>query len=459
LSTTSLEQRIVRAALDREGMLRSADPPLLALQMLAGGGLDMPLLVPQIAALVRLAGRLRVLVSRPVVAGGDHRDIDMWVHARPHEDGVDLSITDWRERAAIAKSAETVSPETAALAEGGWTWRVDTQMRFVDVQSADQGEAPLPAAGSALAAWFQLLPDANGDIPFLRALALQRPFAGQRTLLMAPSQASYRLDAVPMFDMAGGLIGYRGVAVPEMSEDGLPVSREDQASVPAGMSSLFGRRLDRALKQPLGRIIANADTISGQLEGPLRPDYASYAADIAAAGRHLLELVDDLADLQAVERADFTTIVEDVDLADVARRAAGLLGMRARERQIEIMPPDPSETVLVRAEFRRVLQILVNLIGNAVRYSPDGSHIRVQVDLGENVGRAVVADEGRGIAAEDQERIFEKFERLGRDEAGGSGLGLYISRRLARAMKGDIAVESAPGQGADFMLSLPAADA
>src|SRR3546814_16760303 len=91
---------------------------------------------------------------------------------------------------------------------------------------------------------------------------------------------------------------------------------------------MFGQRLDRALRQPLGRIIANADTISGQLQGQLRRDYANYASDIAAAGRHLMELVDDLADLQAIERPDFNPVMEDLDLADIARRAAGLLADR-----------------------------------------------------------------------------------------------------------------------------------
>src|SRR3546814_9570821 len=76
---------------------------------------------------------------------------------------------------------------------------------------------------------------------------------------------------------------------------------------------MFGQRLDRALRQPLGRIIANADTISGQLQGPLRRDYANYASDIAAAGRHLMELVDDLADLQDIERPDFNPVMEEIE--------------------------------------------------------------------------------------------------------------------------------------------------
>ena len=109
-------------------------------------------------------------------------------------------------------------------------------------------------------------------------------------------------------------------------------------------------------------------------------------------------------------------------------------------------------------EFRRVLQILVNLVGNAVRYSPEGSEVRIVTECDHGHARIMVIDQGQGVAVADRERIFEKFERLGRDDSGGSGLGLYISRRLARAMGGDIRIGGAPGEGARFILTLPADD-
>ena len=105
----------------------------------------------------------------------------------------------------------------------------------------------------------------------------------------------------------------------------------------------------------------------------------------------------------------------------------------------------------------RSLQIMVNLIANAVRYSPKGSSIWLRTEQEGDLAALIVADQGKGISLEDQARIFEKFERVDRTEPGGSGLGLYISRRLARAMGGDITVDSAPGQGARFVLTLPLA--
>ena len=139
-----------------------------------------------------------------------------------------------------------------------------------------------------------------------------------------------------------------------------------------------------------------------------------------------------------------------------ARRAAGLLSVRATNADVTIARPPAELRVAALGDFRRVLQVLVNLIGNAVRYSPRGAQVIVTVTRTERHAVVVVADKGKGVAPEDQVRIFEKFERVDPSEAGGNGLGLYIARRLARAMQGDLTIESAPGQGARFILTLPA---
>ena len=272
-----------------------------------------------------------------------------------------------------------------------------------------------------------------------------------------------------MYDRSGAYMGYRGratrlladmVARPaapvRQPESQRPVENAADARGTELFGPALGKRLDQALRQPIGRIIANAGTIGERLGGPLRQDYANYAADIAAAGRHLLGLVDDLADLQAIERSDFRPLIEEVDLADVARRAAGLLTIRAEARLVRIQTPAMDEQVIAKAEYRRVLQILVNLIGNAVRHSPPESTIWVRVDEEQGRAKVVVADQGGGIDPENHARVFDRFERLGNMDGEGSGLGLYISRTLARAMQGDLMIDSALGRGARFTLDLPA---
>jgi signal transduction histidine kinase len=220
--------------------------------------------------------------------------------------------------------------------------------------------------------------------------------------------------------------------------------------------SAFAERLGQALRAPLAYIVENAERLRAQPEGPLRRDYTGYASDIAAAGRHLLSLIDDLVDLQAIEGSEFTPEAEPVDLADLARRAAGLLAVRAADGGVRIDGPGVDESVPATGDFTRALQVLMNLIANAIRYSPEGGQVWIRLEREGDLAAVIVADQGKGIAEADQARIFEKFERVDPNEPGGTGLGLYIARRLARAMGGDIAVDSAPGQGARFTFTLPA---
>jgi signal transduction histidine kinase len=450
----------VHAELDAQGRILMADAPLLALQADAGGDPRGPIGIPVLAELVRLVMRLRIPISRAIeVAHGD-ANISMWVQIRPEGEGISLSIVDWQTR-----SPRSIPPEVASLrsalagrAAKGWSWQIDSHLRFchADHDAQGLGHEP-PRVGETLTAYFQLDVHGGTAMPLLEALALRAPFQGQAASLRADPSIHYTLSGEPLFDTAGSLMGYggRAVLVGEEAEAGA-VPPEDGGE--AQLLNLFGpdlgRRLDQALRLPLGRIIANASTISSQLEGPLRQDYVDYASDIAAAGRHLLGLVDDLADLQAIERPGFTTAREEVDLADLARRAAGLLNVRASARRIRIQTPPLGERAPACAEYRRVLQILVNLIANAVRHAPEESTIWIRVDEQDGRARVVVADQGGGIDGDDHERIFDRFERLGLTGEG-SGLGLYISRRLARAMDGDVIVDSALGQGARFLLDLP----
>jgi signal transduction histidine kinase len=103
-----------------------------------------------------------------------------------------------------------------------------------------------------------------------------------------------------------------------------------------------------------------------------------------------------------------------------------------------------------------VIQILVNLIVNAIRYSPENGTVRLSFAKTPGTASVTIADEGPGIGAGDEQRIFERFERAHGKE-GGTGLGLAISRRLARSMGGDVTLDSAPGDGARFTLTLPSA--
>ncbi|WP_380787403.1 ATP-binding protein [Sphingomonas sp. R86521] len=448
----SAENPVAHAVVGMDGVLHSADPALIALNQRAGGDLGRALAVPQLATITRLARRLGIIVSRGVVVADDDADIDLWVRAQPEGDTIRLAVSGWRE----VQPWQPIGPASDARAtflasDADWRWDTDASLclTFVSLEAGPRyGFDAIALLGQPLTQMFALEAGDDGALPMLDALARRRAMTGQPARLRG-SGRPVMLSAEVRHDRTGAFAGFVGAA--RMVE-----AEVTPAPVEAPLSTTFTSGLDRALRAPLARIVANADSINAQADGPVQPDYADYAADIASAGRHLLELVNDLVDLQAVERPDFTLAVERIDLADVTRRAAGLLSVRAGNAGVTIARPALGELSWALGDFRRVLQILVNLIGNAVRYSPPGSQVTAVVERGARDVSVVVTDQGKGIAPEDQVRIFEKFERVDPSEAGGNGLGLYIARRLARAMQGDLTVESAPGQGARFVLTLPA---
>ncbi|HEY0113835.1 MAG TPA: HAMP domain-containing sensor histidine kinase [Allosphingosinicella sp.] len=446
----------VRGRLDEHGRLIEADPRLSALHRSAGGEEGGPLAIPQIAALARLARRLGITISRAAIAAEGEGDLDLWVKAEPAEGGVALALSGWSRRAARepAPASEAERQADFLRASADWMWETDSGLRLTTVSpaaAAAAGTTPAQLVGSQLTRLFSLIENEEGNLPLLTALAEHHRFDGQLAELRGGRGGRYRLSGIPLIDGAGRFGGFRGSAEAVQTASA-PVPGEPRASGDAGA---FGERLDKALRTPLAQIIASAETIGAKAEGPIRTEYAGYAGDIASAGRHLLALVDDLVDLQAIERPDFTPDLEELDLADVARRAAGLLAVRAAERQVRIDGPAFAERLPAKGEFKRALQIVMNLLTNAVRYTPPGGQVWIRTEREGDLVALVIADQGKGISEEDQARIFEKFERVDPSEPGGTGLGLYIARRLARAMGGDIAVDSAPGQGARFTFTLP----
>jgi signal transduction histidine kinase len=434
---------VVHGMIDGQGRLIAGDPRLQSLQRAAGGEAGGPVAVPPLASVARLARTLGIPVSRGIVVGEGQADLDLWVRAQPEGDAVRIAITGWQLRDPPPVSGLEREIGFARLEQDG-EWACDSHLKFTMIDAA-LGDllGTSRGQGEAFTRLFRLIEDDAGDIPLIEALASRAAFAGQCVELRTATGADGQF--------AGYVGGFRWDA------EYRPVQPKRGAGVAATDQDAFAARLDNALRQPLNRIIRNADAIGSRSEGALRQDYAAYAGDISAASRHLLGLVDDLGDLQAVEQIGFTTEAEAIDLCDIARRGSNLLSVRAADRQVRLDPPAAGETLMAVGDFRRTLQILVNLISNAVRYSPPGSSIWVRLEEEDDLAAVIVADQGAGIAMGDQARIFEKFERVDPSEPGGSGLGLYISRRLARAMGGDITVDSAPGQGARFALTLPRA--
>ena len=301
-------ERIIRGRVDAGGALVSADPSLLRLQQRAGAGLGRPLALPQLARLVALAQRLQRDISRPLYAADDHSDIHALVRIAPDAGGATIEISDWRTRPVVMPQTPPVAE--VAIAPHGWAWECDQHLRVVALRAGAEAPA-IPAGweGRSLSELFELQPDADGRFAVLRALARQASFEGQRVRVeIGRAPLTMTVAGEALFDATGGFTGFQGMATPDPeTPDATPVP----GTIDPAFGSLplsdpqFGRRIDGALRGPLSRIIATAETIHGQFDGPIRADYARYAGDIAHAGRHLLGLVDDLADLQNIERPGF----------------------------------------------------------------------------------------------------------------------------------------------------------
>ena len=437
---------------DREGRLIEADPPLVALQVAAGSALGRPLALPQLAALARSALSLVVPLSRGVLAADDSHDLDLWVRAEPDEDGVTLKIERWSRRAPAPPRLALVSSNGEPDEDAGLPppepeplhWVADAELHFTSISpalAALLGSSEKRAVGQPLTRLFRLVEDDDGRMPLLAALAAREDIVAQRAEARHTAGTHLILAAQPTFDPDGRFTGFNGRAV----KDG----EDEPHEVPAPLGIAFDDDLDEALRSPLARIIDAADRIVERGDGPLRSDYASYAGDIAAAGRHLISVIGSMSEEAAVSSGA-------VDMAGVVAEAVGLVEPVAETHKVEIEVDRPELRMLAKGEARGIVQILVNILGNAIRHSPQGGTVAVVFEAHAGKIAVTVADQGPGIARADQQRIFERYERVG-TAPGGTGLGLAISRRLARAMGGDIRLESAPKEGARFTLELPAA--
>jgi signal transduction histidine kinase len=220
--------------------------------------------------------------------------------------------------------------------------------------------------------------------------------------------------------------------------------------------SEFLARMSHELRTPLNAILGFADVLHDQLVGPLNERQVAYTEDIAESGRHLLSLVDDVLDLSKVESGSIDLDVGPVDIARTLEDARVLVRERSREQGIRVAVHVERGVAAVYGDERKIRQIVVNLVANAVKFTPRNGRVTVMASPMRGGGvRIEVADTGVGIAADDLERIFEQFEQVTGTGSEGTGLGLAVARRLVDRHGGRLSVESTPGAGSTFTVELP----
>ena len=411
-------------AVDGELRLVAADGPLYALQAAAGARLGDRIAVPQLAAVAREALKHDRTLRRAIIAASEAEDLELRIEVRPDGDGgAVITIEDWQAR---PRGLARFTAREASDIE------LDTRLRMtrLDRAVARRFDVDLSSLPRPFTDFVTLRPRRDGTFPLLDAFSTGRPFDKQNATVKS-HDFDFAFSGAPVTDDEGELRGFA------LSILHLP----DAARTP-------DEGFDETLRSPLTRIISAADQIVDRSDGPLRSDYANYAGDIATAGRHLLSVIRSMS-------AAAPAKAEEVDLAALAREAASMVSADARAVGVDLELEQTNEPLTALGEPRGILQVLVNIMGNAIRHSPVGGTVAVVFDEIDGQAAVTIADQGPGIDRPNQGRIFEEYERLGRSDDDHAGLGLAISRRLARSMQGDIVLDSAKGEGARFTLKLP----
>jgi two-component system NtrC family sensor kinase len=222
--------------------------------------------------------------------------------------------------------------------------------------------------------------------------------------------------------------------------------------------SEFLANMSHELRTPLNAIIGFSEVLQEQMFGEMNEAQLGYVADVMEAGRHLLSLINDILDLSKVEAGRMELELGDVAISQTLKSGLTMQSERASRSGISLgLTVDPDVGV-IRADERRIRQVVFNLLSNAVKFTPPGGRVDVSVRVTDGVVEVAVADTGVGIAPEDQERIFDEFQQA-RDSLSGSregtGLGLTLSRKFVELHGGRLWVESEPGTGSTFHFTLP----
>jgi len=436
----ALEPLVARS--DGHDRLVSADAPIAQMQMACGGEIPGLIATPDLLELVRKARSFGMRLGRPLAMRSASGKLEGWVEVEPDADGCRIRLSDWQQSETPGSAAggeETRFAIENLLAEGV-VW-LDEGQRVLALESQAPDLETLVVKARSLRGehWtnlFDFSGSAGGTPPIWQARS------GMRVEIDGSQREWHML-------LTNANVGFQLLLRP-IADEGR--EQDDNDLLP---SNLLRDALAPALHDPVRRIIRQAEAIRDRLAGPLPDEYRDYAVDIVRAGKHLRELADELGDAEAIEHGTIEIATEPVRLAETLDAACRLLKVRADARNIRLHP-QPSE-VVVQVDRRRMLQILLNIVGNAIDYGPANAIVDLKVAQSGNAASICVIDQGEPLSDEDHIRMFDKFERLGRSGDSGSGLGLYIALMLTRAMGGNIEAEISDEGGNCFRITVPLA--
>ena len=217
--------------------------------------------------------------------------------------------------------------------------------------------------------------------------------------------------------------------------------------------------LSHELRKPINFITGFASIMADEVAGPLNDVQRGYLDKIMSGADILVALVNDLLDMSRIQAGKLSVNLRPVDLVQIARTVCDNLRPLAEAKRLHLRMGPNVDSLRIEGDDQRLAQIFMNLVGNAIKFTPAGGQIRVHLQRMDGTVLCEVSDTGIGISGEDRQRLFKPFGQLDTTatrKAGGTGLGLVISKALVEAHGGQIGVRSEPGKGSTFWFTLPA---
>jgi PAS domain S-box-containing protein len=335
---------------------------------------------------------------------------------------------------------------------------VSERMNLLAAMRESEAQARLLFEESPVAAWVEdaetgALLAGNGEA--LRALGMGR----EEALALGGAARRRRLEAdyeirshdLPYQGRAARLVVAQNVAAQRRYQEATEEARQRAEQASQAKSEFLGS-MSHELRSPLHTIIGFSELLAEELEGPLNEKQKRFAAHIQRDSQHLLTLINDILDLSKIEAGRMELHWERVGVRDAVEEALAMVRPQAEAKGMTLENRAEPELEL-EADRMRLKQVLLNLLTNAVKFTPAGGRVLVETATAGAGTEIAVVDTGVGVPVELRERIFEAFYQG--PSATGTGLGLAIARRLVERQGGRIWMEEAPGGGSRFVLTLP----
>ncbi|MEP4377850.1 MAG: PAS domain-containing sensor histidine kinase [Alphaproteobacteria bacterium] len=410
-------------------------------------------------------------IDGAVIIHGYFEDITRWITSEQRLVALDDKLTD------VIRSTSD------------WVWETDTDLRLTEVSAriaAITGAPPEAHLGKHVLA-LGSLPDPVPGVPDLKLLMQdRRPFRNRLFIMRDETNQSRRihLSGTPFFDTGNGhFLGYRGTGTDvtraleaereaitarqklEQALSALELRNEQLRDTLVRAQSASDAKTDflaltsHELRTPLNAIIGFTELCRRQITETAGERIPGYLENILSASGHLVQIIDNLLDTVRIENETTDMNLVEVDVAGLVRDTVSMIEVRARDSKIDLVAPPVTEDLSIIADKTAARQILINLLTNALKFTPEGGSVGVDIVHGkEDLLYLTIWDTGIGIPIDQQQAVFDRFHRVRSDAltttTEGVGIGLHVARNLAQLMGGDITLESELGRGSRFTLAL-----